>query len=65
MDVFKAVAHFSNGKAHLEFRHSSPPIHFRALAARRVVRLVGASRQPDGLDHVVDNASSGEGSGHN
>jgi hypothetical protein len=28
MDVFKAVAHFAHGKAHLEFRRSGPPIHF-------------------------------------
>jgi len=28
MEVFKAVAHFAHGKAHLEFRRSSPPIHF-------------------------------------
>jgi hypothetical protein len=24
IDVFKAVAHFAVGKAHLEFRHSTP-----------------------------------------
>ena len=28
LDVFKAVAHFAHGEAHLEFRRSSPPINF-------------------------------------
>ncbi len=28
MEVFKAVAHFAHGKAHLEFLRSSAPIHF-------------------------------------
>lgn len=29
MDVFQAVAHIANGKAHLEFRRSSQPIRYR------------------------------------
>jgi hypothetical protein len=28
IDVFKAVAHFAHGKAHLQLRRSSPPIRF-------------------------------------